>query len=178
MRRVVRSFVLPAVGVAAILVLAGCTGDEGDPAPSTSASTTGAPQPTASATSDETAAVLDTYHRYWDAVVLTEQGNADATLFDGVASGQPVEVAIATATQFKELGIVREGAPTFSQETVTVAGDSATVYACVDNTAWVIPGVADDPAVADVLPGGVLLTRTDGVWLVTGSQQPPAEFTC
>jgi hypothetical protein len=60
--------------------------------------------------------------------------------------------------ELKGYGVVREGEPGFSKVTVVVNGDTATVFACVDNSTWVVPG-AENGNVPDVLPGGVALER-------------------
>ena len=133
------------------------------------------PDPSVSAAAVQ-AAVLDVYHRYYDAVVAAQRGNPDPALFAGVAQGAFVEEALARARQFQTNGIVREGAPTFSNVTVTVDGESALVWACVDNSKWVIPGV--ESTFAPVQPGGVGLNKIDGSWVVTSVSRPPADFKC
>ena len=174
-RRRVFSVVVGVVVVAGAMV--GCSSPV-KPSGSTGSSTmsaTSSPDPSASAAAVQ-AAVLDVYHRYFDAVVAAERGNPDPALFADNARGALVEKELAVARQFQEYGIVREGAPTFSNVTVKVDGDSATVWACVDNSAWKVPGVKDD--LPDVLPGGVVLERIDSIWLVTDLGRPPQEFTC
>jgi len=116
------------------------------------------------------------YHRYWDATVAAERGNPDPALFADNTKGALVEKKLNQAKQFQEYGIVRQGAPTFSNVTVEVQGDQATVLACVDNSKWVIPGV--ESTVAPVLPGGLRLERIDGAWFVTDDVEPPANLTC
>jgi|GEM_PF-1447243 len=172
-----RPFLAAAPVIAVLVALTGCTGTPAESSTSSAPTTTkatGKPSPTPT---DE-AAVLAAYRAYWDAVVQAEQGNPDRQLFAGVAEGQVVEEEIATAQQYRDLGIVREGAPTFSKETVTVDGDTATVLACVDNSDWGVSGVTADPSVPQVLPGGVVLRRTETGWIVTGTQAAPADLTC
>lgn len=165
-----------APGLAVALLLGGCSSSAEEP-PGLTASPTPSATPTAEEVVDaDEAAILDTYYAYWDAMVAAQRGNPDPALFEGVATGPLVEEAVAEARQFAELGIVREGEPSFADVTVEVDGDAATVLACVDNSAWVVPGVEGD--LPDVLPGGVVLQRTDDAWLVTGSVQAPAGFTC
>ncbi len=174
MRRVI---VTVASMLVAVVGVAGCSSSAEEP-PGLTASPTASPTTTSEngADADTEAAILEAYYAYWDAMVAAQRGNADPTLFDGIATGPLVEEAIAEARQFADLGIVREGEPSFSDVTVEVEDATATVLACVDNSAWFVPGVEDD--LADVLPGGVLLERHDDAWLVTGSVEPPGGFTC
>ena len=168
--------VVVAVGLLAGTVV-GCSSSV-KPSSSTTSPTVSAspsPDPSASAAAVQ-AAVLAVYHRYYDAVVAAQRGNPDPALFAGVAQGAFVEEALARARQFQTNGIVREGAPTFSNVTVTVDGESALVWACVDNSKWVIPGV--ESTFAPVQPGGVGLNKIDGSWVVTSVSRPPADFKC
>ncbi len=183
--RATRAGFAAAAGLVGGLLLAGCSSSAEEPpgltATSTPSETTSAPDvgdaDAEAAILDTEAAILDTYYAYWDAMVAAQRGNPDPALFEGVATGPLVEESVAEARQFAELGIVREGEPSFADVTVEVDGDTATVLACVDNSAWVVPGVEDD--LPDVLPGGVVLERGgDDAWLVTGSVQAPAGFTC
>jgi len=116
------------------------------------------------------------YHRYWDATVAAQRGNPDPALFADNTSGALVELELADARQYVALGIVRQGAPSFANVTVNVAGDTATVWACVDNSKWVVPEATDAPL--GVLPTGLSLERIAGAWFVTKYVEPPANFTC
>lgn len=172
-----RRVIVLVVSLAAAVGVAGCS-SSGEEPPGLTASPTASPTTTSEDGVDAgtEAAVLDAYYAYWDATVAAQRGNPDPTLFEGVATGPLVEEAVAEAQQFADLGIVREGEPTFSDVTVEVEGATATVLACVDNSAWVVPGVEDD--LEDVLPGGVVLEQQGDRWLVTGSVEAPAAFTC
>jgi len=165
-------------GAAVIAGLAGCTSTAEEPSGSTAAPTASAslsPDPSASSAAVQ-AAVLDVYHRYWDATVAAQRGNPDPALFADNTKGALVEQELADAKQYVSLGIVREGAPTFSSVTVEADGDQATVLACVDNSKWVVPEATGEPL--GVLPTGLSLERIAGAWFVTKYVDPPASFTC
>ena len=173
-----RAVVVLVVGGVLMAGLVGCTSSAKEP-PGLTASPTVSVTPTPEPTDDtaaEEAAILDVYYRYWDAIVAAERGNPAPALFVGIAQGAHVEEEIAQARQFQEYGIVREGEPAFSNVTVMVDGESALVWACVDNSAWVVPDV--ETTVKPVQPGGVRLETIDGSWIVTETSRPPADFTC
>jgi len=168
--------VVVAVGLVVGAVV-GCSSSV-KPSGSTAAPTASAslsPDPSASAAAVQ-AAVLDVYHRYWDATVAAQRGNPDPALFADNTKGALVEQELADAKQYVSLGIVREGAPTFSSVTVEADGDQATVLACVDNSKWVVPEATGEPL--GVLPTGLSLERIAGAWFVTKYVDPPASFTC
>jgi len=174
-RRVFSVVVAVSLVVGAVV---GCSSPVVKPSGSTASPTVSAspsPDPSASAAAVK-GEVLAVFHRYYDAVVAAQRGNPDPALFAGIAQGAFVEEALARARQFQTNGIVREGAPTFSNVTVTVDGESALVWACVDNSKWVIPGV--ESTFAPVQPGGVGLGKIDGSWVVTSVSRPPADFKC
>lgn len=166
-----------AVVAAAALGLAGCSSPAEEP-PGLTASPTSTSSATSTADADaETEAdVLDAYHRYWAATVAAQRGNPDPTLFADNTRGALVEEELATARQYAELGISREGEPVVSDVAVELAGDTADVWACVDNSAWVVPAAEGDPA--GVLPTGLHLEWLDDAWYVTEYVTPPAGFTC
>lgn len=163
------------------LLLAGCTAGASTPegiAGSASASVTAVPSDGGIADLDQTA-ILAAYHGYWAAAVAVEGGDVDAQLFSGVATGTIVEEELAYGRQYLEWGVARVGAPTFSDVTVEPgdAGASATVWACVDYSAWVIPD-AEPTGEAMVLAGGLVVEDVDGVWLVTRHTTEDPGFTC
>jgi hypothetical protein len=173
-----RAVVVLVVGGVLTAGLVGCTSSAKEP-PGLTASPTVSVTPTPEPTDDTAvveAAILEVYYRYWDATVAAQRGNPDPTLFADNTRGQLVEEKLAQARQYQEYGIVREGEPSFSNVSVEVEGDRATVLACVDNSTWIVPGVEDD--LPDVLPGGLLLEQIDGAWLVTDRVEAPADFTC
>ena len=173
-------------GVAALVVggvltagLVGCTSSAQEP-PGLTASPTVSATPTPEPTDDtaaEEAAILDVYYRYWDAIVAADGGNPDPALFAGIATGAHVEELIARARQYQEWGVAMEGEPSFSNVTVAIDGEVATVWACVDSSAWVMPG-AETGNFDLVNPGGSRLERIEGAWIVTDSAKPPGDFTC
>jgi len=168
--------VVVAVGLVVGAVV-GCSSSVKPSGSTTSPTVSASPSadPSASAAAVQ-AAVLDVYHRYWDATVAAQRGNPDPTLFTGNATGPLVEEEVAQAAQYQKLGIVREGEPGFSKVTVEVHGDSAEVRACVDYSNWVAAGVEDN--LPDVAPAGLRLERIGDAWLVTEYVKPPADFTC
>lgn len=166
-----RCAVVGAVGLA--LALSACGSDASDgqtsdplPAPSSSQSDSPEPEPTVSASDDE-AEILAVYHAHWDARVAAQKGNPDPALFDGNTVGPLVEEEVARARTFEQYDIVREGAPSFSEVSVSVDGDFAQVTACVDFSAWVVPEAEVDPDVPEVIPSTADVERIDGQWLVT-----------
>lgn len=174
-RRRVFSVVVAVFLVAGAVV--GCSSPV-KPSSSTAAPTASAslsPDPSASAAAVQ-AAVLDVYHRYWDAVVAAERGNPDPALFADNTKGALVEEKLAVATQYQKYGIVRQGAPSFANVTVEVQGDQATVLACVDNSKWIVPEATGAPP--GVLPGGLHLELIGDAWFVTKYVDPPAGFAC
>jgi hypothetical protein len=122
------------------------------------------------------AQILDAYHGYWHATVAAQRGNPDRVLFVGNTGEKLTEQEIAQATYYQKYEIVRQGEPSFSHLTVTVHGDTADVWACVDNSKWIVPEATG--AAPGVLPTGLHLERTDGTWLVTEYLKLPSALTC
>lgn len=157
-------------------LVAGCSPTEAEPSVvTTSPTATSTPTPTETGAPDE-AAILDTYRRYWAAVVAAQRGNPDPALFEGVATGPLVEEWVGNSRELKENGLVREGEPGFAQITVEQESDAATVFACVDFAPWIVADSGGE--VPGVIPGGITVTRTNGAWLVTGEVEAPGDFTC
>ena len=174
-----RAVVVLVVGGVLMAGLVGCTSAAEEP-PGLTASPTVSATPTPEPTEDTAvveAAILDVYYRYWDAVVAAQAGNLDPSLFEGAAVGIIVEEAFQTARQYQESGFVREGEPQFSDVTVTVDGETAVVWACLDSSGWLVPGTPTE-GIDLVNPGGLTLEQVDGAWLVTDAVAPPEEFTC
>lgn len=157
--------VLAALALAATVALAGCAEDPATPAGLST--TTASPAPTATPTADEEAAVREVFDRFWAAMAEAERGNPDPALFADSATGAIVEEEMALAAQYQRDGIVREGAPTFKDVTVEIDGGTATVWSCLGNATWRVPGVdyGDTP---DFLPNGTVLDTSTGDWRVTG----------
>lgn len=168
--------VVVAVGLVVGAVV-GCSSSVKPSGSTTSPTVSASPSadPSASAAAVQ-AAVLDVYHRYWDATVAAQRGNPDPALFADNTKGALVEQELADAKQYVSLGIVREGAPTFSSVTVEADGDQATVLACVDNSKWIVPEATGAPP--GVLPGGLHLELIGDAWFVTKYVDPPAGFAC
>lgn len=165
-------------GAAVIAGPAGCTSAAEEP-PGLTASPTVSATPTPEPTDDtaaEEAAILDVYYRYWDATVAAQRGNPDPTLFADNTRGQLVEEELATAQQYVDLGISRDGEPTISDVLVEADEEAADVWACVDNSTWVVPEAQGESV--GVLPTGLHLELMDGAWFVTDYVTPPADFTC
>lgn len=163
----------------AVGLLAGCSADAAEPPGLTAPPTpTPSPTPTLSAGAEDEAAILDVYDRYWAAVVQVENGTVDPALFDGNATGAAVEEVLARARQFQEWGVARVGEPRIFDVEVerATSGTTATVWACVDNTGWTIPGV--ESTEDQVGAGGRTVEKVDGAWLVTGETAAPATMTC
>jgi hypothetical protein len=169
--------VVVAVGLVVGAVV-GCSSSVKPSGSTTSPTVSASPSPDPSASAAAVKAqVLAVYHRYWDAAVQAQRGNLDPNPFLGVATGAIVERWMSDSRELKGYGVVREGEPGFSKVTVVVNGDTATVFACVDNSTWVVPG-AENGNVPDVLPGGVALERRDGGWIVVDSVKAPETLTC
>lgn len=165
------------VSMVAVVGVAGCS-SPGEEPPGLTASPATSPTSAADdgADADTEAAILEAYHAYWDATVAAQRGNPDAALFADNTRGSLVEEELATARQYAELGISREGEPAFSDVVVEVDGDDADVWACVDNSAWVVPEAAGEPL--GVLATGLHLERVDGAWYVTEYVSPPSDLAC
>lgn len=153
-----------------------CSPSEAEPSvvtPTPTAAPT--PTPTETGVPDE-AAILDAYDRYWAAVVAAQRGNPDPALFEGIATGPLVEEWVGNSRELKENGLVREGEPGFAKITVEQEADAATVFACVNFAPWIVADSGGE--VPGVIPGGITVNKTNGVWLVTGEVEAPGEFTC
>ncbi len=174
MRRVIVTVVSM---LAAALGVAACS-SSGEEPPGLTVSPTASPPTTSEdgVDADTEAAVLDAYYAYWDATVAAQRGNPDPTLFADNTRGPLVEEELATARQYAELGISREGEPAFSDVVAEVDGDGADVWACVDNSQWVVPEAAGDPL--GVLPTGLHLERADGDWYVIEYVSVPSGLSC
>ncbi|MCV2394554.1 nuclear transport factor 2 family protein [Actinotalea sp. M2MS4P-6] len=167
------------VGLVVGLGVTGCSGTAPEPT-STATSPVETPSETATVdpTEDAEAEVLAAYRAYWAATVALFAGNHDAAVYDGVAQGAIVEENLSQARYYEEYDLVLTGAPTFSNETVTIDGDRATVLACVDNSAWVPAEGEVTGEIEPVQAGGLVLERIDGTWLATDSTPAPEGFTC
>lgn len=84
--------------------------------------------------------VLDKYDRFWEALQLSEQGNSDIALFDGLAHGQILNEFVQTAREREASGEPRLGEPIWVTEPEVVIdedGQGADVLACIDRGKWV-----------------------------------------
>ena len=173
-----RAVVVLVVGGVLTAGLVGCTSSAQEPprlTASPTVSVTPTPEPTEDTAAEE-AAILDVYYGYWAATVAAQRGNPDPTLFADNTRGQLVEEELATARQYVDLGISREGEPAISNVVVEADDEAAEVWACVDNSTWVVPEAQGE--LVGVLPTGLHLEFVDGAWFVTDYVSPPVDFTC
>jgi hypothetical protein len=173
-----RGVVVLVIGVVLIAGVVGCTSAAQEP-PGLTATPTVSLTPTPEPTEDTAvveAAILDVYYRYWAATVAAQRGDPDPTLFADNTRGLLVEEELATARQYVDLGISREGEPEISNVVVEADDEAADVWACVDNSTWVVPEAQGESV--GVLPTGLHLELVEGAWFVTDYITPPVDFAC
>lgn len=151
-----------AAPLAAMIVLAGCSGSN-EPEPASTVTASAEP----SAEEQATAA----HQRYWDVYVqLANSGDVSAAAFEGVADGSFIESDLKSLGDQADAGVVRTGEPEFSDFKTVVDGDSATSLVCFDETGW---GFTKDgeplesPGDIEPTPFTATLEERDGAWLVT-----------
>ncbi|MGJ9422888.1 hypothetical protein [Aeromicrobium sp. CF3.5] len=144
--------------------LSACSGDE--PESSTPVPSAAPSEPSAEEMASEV------HEQYWDAYIqMSNSGEVDPALFEGVADGSVVELDLKLLGDQAEAGVRRVGEPQFGEFTTTVDGDSATSEVCYDERPWgatsdgtTVPGYAEDST-----PGlmKATLADRDGSWIVT-----------
>jgi PBP1b-binding outer membrane lipoprotein LpoB len=164
--------------VAAVLVLAGCSGDSGaeeaaaptSTAPATTATTT-APTTTTTAVDEREAAVLAAYRAFWDDMIAVG-ATADwrSPRIDDHATGQVLLDAQATYRSLNRRGLVARGTVKVRAKVLSIKGNKATVYDC-NSTSNFLAYDAATGELRDESSGKsngmtVTLVRTNGVWKV------------
>ncbi|KGM11646.1 hypothetical protein N868_08275 [Cellulomonas carbonis T26] len=181
------SRIAPALLAPAVLVgvLAGCSTEVPEPAPTTpavEAEPSPTPSPTPTADPAVVADVLEVHSAFWDAVIASENGpDPDAAPFFAIASEEVTGQQVGRVAQYLDIGMKRSGAPELGEPVVTVDGTTARVEQCVNQDPWVAIGPDGTEVAADdgVLPQGWELTEADGSWKVTrlfGAQE--TEIQC
>ena len=164
--------------VAAVLVLAGCSGDSGaeeaaaptSTAPATTATTT-APTTTTTAVDEREAAVLAAYRAYWaDVVAVGKTANWRSPRLDDHATGQALAETQATFRALNRRGLVARGTVKVRAKVLTVKGSTATLYDC-NSTSNFLAYDATTGELRDRSSGRsngktVTLVRRTGTWKV------------
>lgn len=135
----------------------------------------GAPAPTPTATSespeDAAAAVQEDY---WAAYVqIANSGAVDPQAFEGIADGRFVELDLKILREQADGGFVRVGAPSFSEFTADVDGDTATSLVCVDFSPWGSKNAqGEDLEIPKTPPSPFLATleKRDESWVMTDQE--------
>lgn len=181
---------------AAVLALAGtvagCSSDSGseeEPIGGVETGSTDSATATDGTGDDQAADIAELeqlYQDYWDAwTELENTKELDFSLLDGIATETLVQQDGPRLQQFRDDGIHRRGAPTISDVTVSVTGDTARIESCKSEADWQVVqnGEVVPEAVPDALraphPFLMAAERSAHGWLISRTlPQEEATITC
>ncbi|MDP9820592.1 hypothetical protein [Nocardioides massiliensis] len=175
--RPLRGLLGPLLLVLLLAFVVACSGD-GESALDTQPTASAEPSPPDS--DDAEAAVLAAWEAYWTVHVASENNADDSPEpFKDVATGSIVERQLKSVGDYKEMGLVRVGAPEFRDAQVTVDGDTAEVEFCMNEDTWgaEVDGEPVAPPDLGFRPRLNRLELHDDAWLVVESA-PGEEITC
>lgn len=164
---------LPLV-LAALLVVTGCSSDDGgaDTGPSPNV-------PSASSVEDQ---VIDVVQRYWDERVRVEgSGDYASADFEDILGPGLHEAKAALYDSYAEIGHRRVGAPLLRDLSASVEGSTAVVTMCVNEGPWTAEAdvATVEQPVDEFYAIAFTLERGDDGWLmVDEGSVPPGDVVC